>query len=39
MYENVTTVFTVTPNDRLGSSSELRERVQRAPQPGVPMCW
>ena len=35
MYENVTTVFTVTPNDRLGSSSELRERVQRALNQGA----
>lgn len=29
-YQNVTAVFTVTPDDRLSSSGELRERVQRA---------
>ena len=34
-YQNVTTVFTVTPDDRLGSSSELRERVQRALNQGA----
>lgn len=34
-YQNVTAVFTVTPDDRLGSSSELRERVQRALNQGA----
>lgn len=34
-YQNVTVVFTVTPDDRLGSSSELRERVQRALNQGA----
>ena len=34
-YQNVTAVFTVTPDDRLGSSSELRERVQRALNKGA----
>lgn len=34
-YQNVTAVLTVTPDDRLGSSSELRERVQRALNQGA----
>lgn len=34
-YQNVTAVFTVTPDHRLGSSSELRERVQRALNQGA----
>lgn len=34
-YQNVTAVFTVTPDDRWGSSSELRERVQRALNQGA----
>lgn len=34
-YQKVTAVFTVTPDDRLGSSSELRERVQRALNQGA----
>lgn len=34
-YQNVTAVFTVTPDDRLDSSSELRERVQRALNQGA----
>ncbi|MDO4436579.1 MAG: N-acetylmuramoyl-L-alanine amidase [Coriobacteriaceae bacterium] len=34
-YHNVTAVFTVTPDDRLDSSSELRERMQRALDQGA----
>ena len=34
-YQNVTTVFTVTPSDSLSSSSELKERVQRALNQGA----